>query len=186
MQGRGERGRRGAGVGFWRGWGRASQLCSQRWTLRLKTRRERTRDWVNPGCGGRDSDGFGWGSVPVVLPGSPLRLGTRRERGRGGANPGGAGRGSAHGGDGEEFPVVLSGVATAAGNAHFVRSWVPKDRHPVGAAEGCGPQVRELGLRGAGNQVFRRLLAHSRSSPTWRSQKSLAFGVKAFTAPPLC
>ena len=89
-------------------------------------------------------------------------------------------------GDGEGFPVALSGVATAAGNAHFVRSWVPKDRHPVGAAEGCGPQVRELGLRGAGNQVFRRLLAHSRSSPTWRSQKGLAFGVKAFTAPPLC
>ena len=73
--------------------------------------------------------------------GSPLRLGTRRERGRGGANPGGAGRGSAHGGDGEGFPVALSGVATAAGNAHFVRSWVPKDRHPMGAAEGCGPQV---------------------------------------------
>ena len=104
------------------------------------------RDWVNPGCGGRDSDGFGWGSVPVVLP----------------------------------------GVATAAGNAHFVRSWVPKDRHPVGAVEGCGPQVRELGLRGAGNQVFHRLLAYSQSSPAWRSQKGLAFGVKAFTAPPLC
>ena len=141
---------------------------------------------VNLGCGGRDSDGFGWGSVPVVLPGSPLRLGTRRERGRGGANPGGAGRGSAHGGDGEGFPVALSGVATAAGNAHFVRSWVPKDRHPVGAVEGCGPQVRELGLRGAGNHVFHPLLAHSRSSPTWRLQKGLALGVKAFTAPPLC
>ena len=56
----------------------------------------------------------------------------------------------------------------------------------VGAVEGCGPQVRELGLPGAGNQVFRRLLVHSRSSPTWRSQKDLAFGVKAFTAPPLC
>ena len=53
-------------------------------------------------------------------------------------------------GDGEGFPVALSGVATAAGNAHFVRSWVPKDRHPMGAVEGCGPQVRELGLRGAG------------------------------------
>ena len=77
--------------------------------------------------------------------GSPLRLGTRRERGRGGANPGGAGRGSAHGGDGEGFPVALSGFATAAGNAYFVRAWVPKDRHPVGAVEGCGPQVRELG-----------------------------------------
>ena len=41
----------------------------------------------------------------------------------------------------------------AAGNAHFVRSWVPKDRHPVGAVEGCGPQVRELGLRGAGSSA---------------------------------
>ena len=30
------------------------------------------------------------------------------------------------------------------------------------------------------------LSTHSWSSPTWRSQKSLAFGVKAFTAPPLC
>ena len=126
---------------------------------------------------------LGGGRSQLCSRGSPLRLGTRRERGRGGANPGGAGRGSAHGGDGEGFPVALSGVATAAGNAHFVRSWVPKDRHPVGAAESWGPQVRELGLRGAGNQVFRRLLAHSQSSPTWRSQKGLAFGVKAFTAP---
>ena len=80
----------------------------------------------------------GGGRSQLCSRGSPLRLGPRRERGRGGANPGGAGLGSAHGGDGEGFPVVLSGVATAAGNAHFVRSWVPKDRHPVGAAEGCG------------------------------------------------
>src|SRR5574337_938729 len=74
---------------------------------------------------------------------------------------GGAGRGGGRlrGGVGEGFPVVLSGVAVAAGNAHCVRSWVPKDRHPVGAAEGCGPQVRELGLRGAGNHVVRPLLA---------------------------
>ena len=28
--------------------------------------------------------------------------------------------------------------------------------------------------------------AQSQSSPTWRSQKGLVFGVKAFTAPPLC
>ena len=90
--------------------------------------------------------------------GSPLLLGTRRKRGRGGENPGGAGRGVGSGrgggrllaGVGEGFPVVLSGVAIAAGHAHFVRSWVPKDRHPVGAADGCGPRVRALGLRGAG------------------------------------
>ena len=28
-------------------------------------------------------------------------------------------------------------------------------------AEGCGPQVRELGLRGAGNHVVRPLLAQT-------------------------
>src|SRR5574342_115061 len=55
--------------------------------------------------------------------------------------------------------VRVVGVAVAAGNAHCVRSWVPKGRHPVRAAEGCGPQVRELGLRGAGNHVVRPLLA---------------------------
>ena len=114
--GRGEAGRRGSGVGSWRG----------------------------------------WGAVPVVLRGSPLRLGRHREHGRGGAARGG---GRLLAGVGEGFPVVLSGVAVAAGNAHCVRSWVPKGRHPVGAAEGCGPQVRELGLRGAGNHVVRPLLA---------------------------
>ena len=40
---------------------------------------------VNPGCGGRDSDGFGWGSVPVVLPGVATAagnaLGARQGRG---------------------------------------------------------------------------------------------------------
>ena len=46
---------------------------------------------------------------------------------------------------GGSVSVVLSGVATAARNAHFLRSCVPKDPHLVGAAEGCGPQVRELG-----------------------------------------
>ena len=34
-QGRGEPGRCRAGVGSWLGWGRASQLCSRRWPLRL-------------------------------------------------------------------------------------------------------------------------------------------------------
>ena len=89
-------------------------------------------------------------------------------------------------GVGEGFPDVLLGVAIAAGNAHFVNSWIPKDRHPSATAEGCGTQVRERGLRGAGNHVFRPVLAQSQSSPTWRSQEGLVFGVKAFTTPPLC
>ena len=62
-QGRGEPGRRGAGVGSWRGWGRASQLCSRRWPLRLEMPRERTLGGVNPGFAGRDSDGCGWAKM---------------------------------------------------------------------------------------------------------------------------
>ena len=68
-QGRGEPGRRGAGVGSWRGWGRASQLCSRRWPLRLEMPRERTLGGVNPGFAGRDSDGCGWGFGPSCAPG---------------------------------------------------------------------------------------------------------------------
>ena len=44
-------------------------------------------------------------------------------------------------------------------------SWVPIDWHPVSGAEGCGPQVRELGLGGAGNHVFRPLCWHSLGAP---------------------
>ena len=88
-------------------------------------------------------------------------------------------------GVGEGFPDVLLGVAIAAGNAHFVNSWIPKV-HPLATAEGCGTQVRERGLHGAENHVFRPVLAQSQSSPTWLSQKGLVFGVKAFTTPPLC
>ena len=46
------------------------------WTVARQTLSIGQSIEINPGCGGRDSDGFGWGSVPVVLPGSPLRLGT--------------------------------------------------------------------------------------------------------------
>lgn len=80
----------------------------------------------------------------------------------------------------------LSGLAIAAGNARFVGSWVPVDWHPASRAQGCGPQVRELGLGGAGNHVFCPLCLQSRSRLKWRSQKSLAFEVKGFTALPLC
>ena len=41
---------------------------------------------VNPGCAGRDSDGFRWESVPVVLPGVATAAGNaqgaRQGRGR--------------------------------------------------------------------------------------------------------
>ena len=83
----------------------------------------------------------------------------------------------------------VSGVSVAAGNAHFVDSWVPIYRHPVSGGEGCGPQVKELGLRGTGwmrePRIPPSLLAQSQSPLTWRSQKGLAIGVKAFTTLPL-
>ena len=68
-QGQGEPGRRRAGVGSWRGWGRASQLCSRRWPLRLETRRERSQGGVNLGCTGRDSARCGWVVGPCCAPG---------------------------------------------------------------------------------------------------------------------
>ena len=137
---------------------------------------ERARGGANPGgTVGVVSWSGDWG--PSCALGSPLQLG--RLQGRSEPAWRGAGVGSWRGCGG--FPVVLSGGAIAAGNAHFVHSWVPMDWHPVSGLEECGPQVRELGLRRAGNHIF-----HSRSSPTWRSQKGLTFGVKAFTALPLC
>ena len=36
---------------------------------------------------------------------------------------------------------MLSGAAIAAGNAHFLGSWVPINWHPVSGAEGCRPQL---------------------------------------------
>ena len=57
-------------------------------------------------------------------------------------------------GDDPFLESIYQMIAVAAGNAHCVRSWVPKGRHPVGAAEGCGPQVRDLGLRGAGTHLL--------------------------------
>src|SRR5574337_1155472 len=145
---------------------------------RWAAHRERARGGAKPGGAGRESgrggDGgrsqlcsgdphCGWegtgsmaGAGPILFPGLPTGGGRDRGRWQGGGGRGGGGPG---GGGGEGFPVVLSGVAVAAGSAHCVCSWVPKGRHPVGAAEGCGPQVRELGLRGAGNHVVRPLLA---------------------------
>ena len=115
---------------------------------------ERARGGANPGgTVGVVSWSGDWG--PSCALGSPLQLG--RLQGRSEPAWRGAGFGSWRGWGG--FPVVLSGGAIAAGNAHFVHSWVPMDWHPVSGLEECGPQVRELGLRGAGNHVVRPLLA---------------------------
>ena len=79
---------------------------------------------------------------------------------------GGEGAGDAQGARrGRGVPVVLSGVTIAAGNVHFMCSWVPIDWHPVCGVDGCGPQVRELGLGGAGNHVFCPLCWHSLEAP---------------------
>ena len=76
-----------------------------------------------------------------------------------------------------------------AGNAYLVGSWVAIDRHPVSGVEGCGPQVKELGLHGTGWSrdpcIPPSLLAQSQSPLTWQLQKGLTIGVKAFTTLPL-
>ena len=162
------------------------------WGSRRATGEGGQRPWSAAGAGRtRAAQGGCWllagvgEGFPVVLSEMATAAGNAPGPHRGGVNSGCAG-GDYDGCRWGSVPVVLPGVATAARNAHYLCSCVPKDPHLGGAAEGCGPQVRELGLLGAGNQVFRPLLAHSRSSPTWRSQKGLALGVKAFTAPPLC
>ena len=84
---------------------------------------------------------------------------------------------------GREVPLVLSGVAIAAGNAHFLGP------HRLASSQRSGG-VRATG-KGTGTRWSREprfppsLLAQSRSPLTWRSRKGLAFGVKAFTALPL-
>ena len=117
-QGRGDPGRRRTGVGSWRGWGRASQLCSRRWPLQLETLRERSQGGVNLGCTGRDSARCGWVVGPCCVPGG-CQCGWEPA-----GSPAGPGRTRAAQGGcrllagvGEGFPVVLSEMATAAGNA---------------------------------------------------------------------
>ena len=114
-----------------------------------------------------------WGgfACPCVSPGAVVRsvgLSWKSAWGRGalGAHVGVRGGGGAPGvRQGRGVPVVLSGVAIAAGNAHFMCSWVPSDQHPVSGTEGYRPQVRELGLSGAGNHIFHPLCWHSLGAP---------------------
>ena len=77
---------------------------------------------------------------------------------------------------GQGSPVVLSGLAIAAGTARFVGSWVPVDWHPASRAQGCGPQVRELGLGGAGNHVFCPLFAVSEPTEMAIAEKPRLWG----------
>src|SRR5574340_1096739 len=154
--GRGGAGRRGSGTGSWRGWG-AVPVVLRGSPLRLGRHREHGRGGAARG-GGRLLAGVGGGGGGLLFGGGGPPGGGGGPRGAGGGGGGGGG-GPAPGGGGGGLPRCPLGGRVAAGNAHCVRSWVPKDRHPVGAAEGCGPQVRELGLRGAGNHVVRPLLA---------------------------
>src|SRR5574339_534850 len=130
--GRGEAGRRGSGIGSWRG----------------------------------------WGAVPVVLRGSPLRLGRHREHGRGGAARGGGGGG---------LPRCPLG-GRRGGCERPLRALLG----PQGSASsGRGGGVRTTG-QGTGTAWSREPRSPPSVGTTWRSQKGLAFGLKALTAPPLC
>lgn len=86
---------------------------------------------------------------------------------------------------GQGSPVVLSGLAIAAGTARFVGSWVPVDWHPASRAQGCGPQVRELGLGGAGNHVFCPLFAVSEPTEMAIAEKPRLWGRGFYRFTPL-
>ena len=62
---------------------------------------------------------------------------------------------------GWEALAAVTGLAVARMSAGFTEAFAAPDGLGglAGAAAGCGPQVRELGLRGAGNHVVRPLLA---------------------------
>ena len=86
----------------------------------------------------------------------------------------------------------VSRVSIAAGNAHFMGSWVPIYRHPVSGVEGCRPQVRELGLGGAGRSRAEQGITYSALSvgivlepPNLGSQKSLHWGQGLYHFTPL-
>src|SRR5574337_630950 len=147
---------------------------------------------ARPGRGeaGRRGSGTGswrgWGAVPVVLRGSPLRLGRHREHGRGGAARGGGrllagvGGGGRGGGGGRASP--LSSRGSRGG-------WERPLRALLGP-QGSASSGRSGGLRTTGQGTGTAWSREPRSPPsvgtTWRSQKGLAFGLKALTAPPLC
>ena len=90
----------------------------------------------------------------------------------------------------EGFPggAVVKNLPANAGDLGDV-NLIPGSGILPGGGNGNPLQYSCLGnpmYRGAWYHVFRPVLAQSQSSPTWRSQKGLVFGVKAFTAPPLC
>src|SRR5574340_110737 len=157
---------------------------------------------VSPGGGSEVPEALLEPGAGAGLTGSPWgRWAAHRERARGGAKPGGAGRG----GDGGRsqlcsrgWPLLLGrhrerGSGGAAGG-------VP--RGPLGGRRGgwerplralLGPQGsassgRGGGVRTTGQGTGTAWSREPRSPPsvgtTWRSQKGLAFGLKALTAPP--
>ena len=62
------RGGANAGFGFWRGWGRASQLCSRRWTTWRRGSDSWTRDPGVRGGGPPASTGTKLAPIPASQP----------------------------------------------------------------------------------------------------------------------
>ena len=129
----------------------------------------------------------GGGSVPVVLPRVATAAGNApgARQGRGEPWRLGAGvwlcLGWAPGRGGGGIPSCALGGRHCGWERPFRTPLCPQGSTSSGCSGGLWTtgallQVRALGLCGAGNHVFRPLLALSRSSPTWRSQKGLAVG----------
>src|SRR5574340_921156 len=141
-------------------------------------RRERARGGAKPGGAGREPGRGGDGGRSQLCSGDPHcgweGTGSMAGAGRrgGGAGPGGGG--------GRASP--LSSRGSRGG-------WERPLRALLGP-QGSASSGRSGGLRTTGQGTGTAWSREPRSPPsvgtTWRSQKGLAFGLKALTAPPLC
>src|SRR5574340_38874 len=131
---------------------------------------------ARPGRGEAGRRGAGGG--PSWPRGFPRGGGGAPGAGRGG---GGGGRGSAPGGAGGGLPRGPLGGRRGVRERPLRALLGPQGS----ASSGRGGGVRTTG-QGTGTAWSREPRSPPSVGTTWRSQKGLAFGLKALTAPPLC
>src|SRR5574337_1186755 len=142
---------------------------------------------VSPGGGSEVPEALLEPGVGAGLGGGGGRGGAGGPRGRGGGaggeggGGGGGGGGSPRGGGGGGLPRCPLG-GRRGGWERPLRALLG----PQGSASsGRGGGVRTTG-QGTGTAWSREPRSPPSVGTTWRSQKGLAFGLKALTAPPLC
>src|SRR5574337_734464 len=146
---------------------------------RWAAHRERARGGAKPGGAGRESGRGGDGGRSQLCSGDP-HCGWEGTGSMAGGGGGGGGGGAPGGGRGGVPRCPLGG--RRGGLERPLRALLG----PQGSASsGRGGGVRTTG-QGTGTAWSREPRSPPSVGTTWRSQKGLAFGLKALTAPPLC